>query len=112
MAKVKGKKYYADYGSLLKSNHLKQEISTLNAKYKGDFLYEVFTTGKEGEKSKLLKLPKLHMNDYFAEINFILSKPEIGETRSIEVFDLEWIPFLLTFVFSDVDVEYDAIFNF
>ena len=90
MTEANGKKYYADYDSLLNSNHLKQEISTLNAKYKGDFSYEVFTTDKEGETSKLLKLPKLHMYDFFAEINFILSNPEIGETRSIEVFDLDF----------------------
>ena len=30
------------------------------------------------------------MYDFFAEINFILSNPEIGETRSIEVFDLDF----------------------
>lgn len=90
MTEANGKKYYADYDSLLNSNHLKQEISTLNAKYKGDFSYEVFTIDKEGETSKLLKLPQLHMYDFFAEINFILSNPEIGETRSIEVFDLDF----------------------
>ena len=85
-----GKKYYDDYDSLLKSNHFKAEISTLAAKYKGDFSYEVLTTDEDKEKSKFLKLPRLHMNDYFAEINFILSNPEIGETRSIEVFDLDF----------------------
>ena len=90
MTEANGKKYYADYDSLVNSNHLKQEISTLNAKYKGGFSYEVFTTDKEGETIKLLKLPKLHMYDFFAEINFILSNPEIGETRSIEVFDLDF----------------------
>ena len=90
MTEADGKKYYADYDSLLKSNHFKGEISTLTAKYKGDFSYEVLTNNEDEETSKLLKLPKLHMNDYFAEINFILSKPEIGETRSIEVFDLDF----------------------
>ena len=90
MTEADGKKYYADYDSLLKSNHFKREISTLTAKYKGDFSYEVLTNNKAEERSKLLKLPKLHMNDYFAEINFILSNPEIGETRSIEVFDLDF----------------------
>ena len=90
MTEVKGKKYYAYYDALLKSNHLKQEISTLNAKYKGDFSYEVFTTDKQVATSKLLKLPKLYMYDFFAEINFILSNPELGETRSIEVFDLDF----------------------
>ena len=50
----------------------------------------VLTNDETEEPFKLLKLPKLHMNDYFAEINFILSKPEIGETRSIEVFDLDF----------------------
>ena len=90
MTEANGKKYYADYDSLLNSNHLKQEISTLNAKYKGDLSYEVFTTDKEGETSKLLKLPQLHMYDFFAEINFILSNPELGETRSIEVFDIDF----------------------
>ena len=30
------------------------------------------------------------MYDFFAEINFILSNPKIGETRSIEVFDLDF----------------------
>ena len=88
MTEADGKKYYADYDSLLKSNHFKGEISTLTAKYKGDFSYEVLTNDQDEETSKLLKLPKLHMNDYFAEINFILSNPEIEETRSIEVFDL------------------------
>ena len=90
MTEADGKKYYAYYDSLLKSNHFKREISTLTAKYKGDFSYEVLTNNKAEERSKLLKLPKLHMNDYFAEINFILSNPEIGETRSIEVFDLDF----------------------
>ena len=85
-----GQKYYANYDTLLKNNHIKGEISTLTAKYKGDFFYEVLTNDKDGETSKLLKLPKLHMNDYFAEINFISSKPEIGETRSIEIFDLDF----------------------
>jgi len=88
--KADGKKYYADYGSLLKNNHFKQEISTLVAKYKGDFIYEVLTSNQEGESSKLLKLPSLHMYDYFAEINFVLSNPDIGETRAIEVFDLDF----------------------
>jgi len=90
MTEAEGKKYYADYASLLKSNHFKWEISTLTAKYKGDFSYEVLTNDKDEETSKILKLPKLHMNDYFAEINFILSNPEIGETRSIKVFDLDF----------------------
>ena len=90
MTEVDGKKYYADYAALLKSNHFKWEISTLTAKYKGDFSYEVLTNYKGEETSKLLKLPKLHMTDYFAEINFILSNPEIGETRSIKVFDLDF----------------------
>ncbi len=90
MTKANGKKYYAGYDSLLNSNHLKQEISTLNAKYKGGFSYEVFTTDKEGVTSKHLTLPELHMYDFFAEINFILSNPEIGGTRSIEVFDLDF----------------------
>ena len=90
MTEADGKKYYADYDSLLKSNHFKGEISILTAKYKGDFSYEVLTTDEEEQTSKLLKLPKLHMSDYFAEINFILSNPEIGETKSIEVFDLDF----------------------
>ena len=75
MTEANGKKYYVDYESLLNSNHLKQEISTLNAKYRGDFSYEVFTTDKEVATSKLLKLPKLSMYDFFAEINFISSNP-------------------------------------
>ena len=90
MTEAEGKKYYADYASLLKSNHFKWEISTLAAKYKGDFSYEVLTNDEDEETFKFLKLPRLHMNDYFAEINFILSNPEIGETRSIEVFDLDF----------------------
>ena len=85
-----GKKYYGDYDSLLKSNHFKGEISTLTAEYRGDFSYEVLMNHEDKETSKLLKLPKLHMNDYFAGINFILSNPKIGETRFIEVFDLDF----------------------
>ena len=76
MTEVNGKKYYADYDSLLKSNHLKQEISTLNAKYKGDFSYDVFTTDKEEEATKLVNTQTSYMYDFF-EINFILSNPEI-----------------------------------
>ena len=90
MALADGKKYYDDYDSLLNSNHFKAEISTLAAKYKGDFSYEVLTNDEDEETFKFLKLPRLHMNDYFAEINFILLNPEIGETRSIEVFDLDF----------------------
>lgn len=88
--KADGIKYYADYDSLLKNKHFKQEISTLIAKYKGDYSYEVLTSNQGEERSKLLKLPSLHMYDYFAEINFVLSNPDIGETRAIEVFDLDF----------------------
>ena len=90
MTEADGKKYYADYDALLNNNYFKQEISTLTAKYKGNFSYEVLTSDKNGEASKFLKLPSLHIKDYFAEINFILSKPEIGQSRTIEVFDLDF----------------------
>ena len=90
MTEVEGKKYYADYGSLLKDRYFKQDISSLTAKYKGNFSYEVLMSNKGGETSKFLKLPSLHMYDYFAEINFALSSPDIGETRDIEVFDLDF----------------------
>ena len=90
MTEVDGKKYYSDYNSLVNNNHFKQEISTLTAKYKGDFSYEVLIGGKDGETSKVLKLPSLHMHDYFAEINFVQSNPDVGETRTIEVFDLDF----------------------
>ena len=90
MTEADGKKYYADYNSLINNNHFKQEMSTLIAKYKGDFSYKVLISDKDGETSKLLKLPNLHMNDYFAEINFILSNPDLGESRAIEVFDLDF----------------------
>ena len=90
VTKAYGIKYYADYDSLLKNNHFKQEISkTLIAKYKGDFSYEVLTSNQGEERSKLLKLPSLHMYDYFAEINFVLSNPDIGETRAINFLDFE-----------------------
>ena len=90
MTEADGKKYYADFSSLLDNNHFKQEISTLTAQYKGNFSYEVLMSDKDGETSKLLKLPTLHMYDYFAEINFILSDPDVGESRAIEVFDLDF----------------------
>ena len=90
MTEADGKKYYADFRSLLDNNHFKQEISTLTAQYKGNFSYEVLISDKDGETSKLLKLPNLHMYDYFAEINFILSNPQVGETRAIDVFDLDF----------------------
>ena len=90
MTEADGKKYYADYSSLLDNNHFKQELSTLKAEFKGDFSYEVLIIDNNGETSKLLKLPNLHMNDYFAEINFILSNPKVGESRAIEVFDLDF----------------------
>ena len=90
MTEADGKKYYADFSSLLNNNHFKQELSTLTAKYKGDFSYEVLINDNGGETSKLLKLPNLHMYDYFAEINFILSNPNVGESRTIEVFDLDF----------------------
>ena len=90
MTEAEGKKYYADYDSLLNGSHLKQNISTLTAKYKGNLSYEVLMSNKHGVTSKSLKLPSLHMYDYFAEINFALSSPEIGETRAIEVFDLDF----------------------
>jgi len=90
MTEADGKKYFADYGSLINSNHFKQELSTLTAKYKGNLTYEVLTSDKDGETSKVLKLPPLHMYDYFAEINFIQSNPDIGESRAIEVFDLDF----------------------
>ena len=32
----------------------------------------------------------MHIYDYFAEINFILSDPQVGETRVIDVFDLDF----------------------
>ena len=95
MTEADRKKYYADFSSLLDNNHFKQEISTLTAQYKGNFSYEVLISDKDGETSKLLKLPTLHMYDYFAEINFILSDPDVGESRAIEVFDLD-----LVFLFS------------
>ena len=38
---------------------------------------------------KASQLPNLHMYDYFAEINFILSNPQVGETRAIS-FDLDF----------------------
>ena len=90
MTEADGKKYYADFSSLLNNNHFKQELSTLTAQYKGNFSYEVLISDKDGETSKLLKLPNLHMYDYFAEINFILSNPQVGETRAIDVFDLDF----------------------
>ena len=90
MREADGKKYYADYSSLLNNNHFKQELSSLTAEYKGDFSYEVEMIDNEGQTSKLLKLPNLHIYDYFAEINFILSNPKVGESRVIEVFDLDF----------------------
>ena len=90
MTEADRKKYYADFSSLLDNNHFKQEISILTAQYKGNFSYEVLISDKDGETSKLLKLPNLHMYDYFAEINFILSNPQVGETRAIDVFDLDF----------------------
>ena len=90
MTEADGKKYYADYSSLLNNSHFKQELSTLTAQYKGDFSYEVLINDNDGETLKLLKLPNLHMYDYFAEINFILSDPDVGESRAIEVFDLDF----------------------
>ena len=90
VTKADGKRYFTDYESLLENKHFKQEISTLIAKFKGDFSYEVLTSNQDGESSKLLKLPSLHMYDFFAEINFVLSNPDIGETRAIEVFDLDF----------------------
>ena len=90
MTEANGKKYYADFDSLLNNNHFKQELSTLKAQYKGNFSYEVLINDNDGETSKLLKLPTLHMYDYFAEINFILSNPQVGESRAIEVFDLDF----------------------
>ena len=90
MTEADGKKYYADFSSLLSNNHFKQELSTLTAQYKGNFSYEVLISDKDGETSKLLKLPNLHIYDYFAEINFILSNPQVGETRAIDVFDLDF----------------------
>ena len=45
---------------------------------------------KTEKHQKLLKLPNFHMYDYFAEINFILSNPQVGETRNIDVFDLDF----------------------
>ena len=90
MTEADGKKYYADFSSLLDNNHFKQELSTLTAQYKGDFSYEVQINDNDGETLKLLKLPNLHMYDYFAEINFILSDPDVGESRAIEVFDLDF----------------------
>ena len=89
MTEADGKKYYADFSSLLDNNHFKQEISTLTAQYKGNFSYEVLISDKDGETSKLLKLPTLHMYDYFVK-NFILSDPDVGESRPIEVFDLDF----------------------
>ena len=90
MTEANGKKYYADFDSLLNNNHFKQELSTLMAQYKGNFSYKVLMIDNGGETSKLLKLPNLHMYDYFAEINFILSNPQVGDTRNIEVFDLDF----------------------
>ena len=90
MTEANGKKYYADFDSLLNNIHFKQELSTLKAQYKGNFSYEVLINDNDGETSKLLKLPTLHMYDYFAEINFILSNPQVGESRAIEVFDLDF----------------------
>lgn len=90
MSEVEGKKYYANYEALLENNYFKQEISTLTAEYKGKFSYQVLKSDKNGDASKFLKLPSLHIKDYFAEINFIQSKPEIGQSRTIEVFDLDF----------------------
>ena len=64
MTEAEGKKYYADYDSLLNGSHLKQNISTLTAKYKGNLSYEVLMSNKNGVTSKSLKLPSLHMYDY------------------------------------------------
>ena len=77
------------FTTVIKQQSFQTRISTLMAQYKGNFSYKVSMIDNGGA-SKLLKLPNLHMYDYFAEINFILSNPQVGDTRNIKVFDLDF----------------------
>ena len=85
-----GEKFYADYNGLLEDRSFKQKIWTRNAKYKGDYIYEVLD--KSGDESKVTsyKLPSVNMVDHFAEINFVHSDPKVGDVRKIEVSGLDF----------------------
>ena len=84
-----GEKLFVDYNALSENRHFKEKIWTSNAKYKGDYIYEVLD--KSGDESKVIsyKLPSVNMVDHFAEINFVHSDPMVGDVRKIEVSGLD-----------------------
>ena len=85
-----GEKFYVDYNDLLEDRSFKQKIWIRNAKYKGNYIYEV--VDKSGDESKVssYKLPSVNLVDHFAEINFVHSNPMVGDIQKIEVSGLDF----------------------
>ena len=90
MSETHGEKFYRDYDDLLENRQFKENVRTLNAKYKGDYTYEVFNTDDVENQIKLYKLPTLNMADHFAEINFVHENLKVGDYRKIDVSDLDF----------------------
>ena len=85
-----GEKFYVDYNDLLEDRSFKEKIWIRNAKYKGDYIYEVVDTSGDETKVSSYKLPRVNMVDHFAEINFVHSNPKVGDVRKIEVSGLDF----------------------
>ena len=90
MSETHGEKFYRGYDDLVENRQFKENVRTLNVKYKGDYIYEVFNTDDVENQVNFYKLPSLHMADHFAEINFIQSNPKVGDYRKIDVSDLDF----------------------
>lgn len=85
-----GEKFYLDYNDLLEDRSFEDKIWTRNAKYKGDYSYEVIETGEGERKVSSYKLPSINMVDHFAERNFVHSNPKVGDVLKIEVSGLDF----------------------
>ena len=90
MSESLGEKLYRDYDDLVENRQFKENVSTLNAKYKGDYTYEVVNTDDVENQINFYKLPALNMADHFAEINFVHANPKVGDFRKIDVSDLDF----------------------
>ena len=85
-----GKIFTLNYNDLLADRSFKEKIWTSNAKFKGDYVYEVLDTSGDESKVSSYKLPSVNMVDHFAEINFVHSDPTVGDVRKIEVSGLDF----------------------
>ena len=90
VADAHGEKFYLDYNDLLEDRSFEDKIWTRNAKYKGDYNYEVIDTSDDERKVSSYKLPSINMVDHFSERNFVHSNPKVGDVLKIEVSGLDF----------------------